>query len=113
MPITLAKGVELKVDGNSVTVKGPKGSLSLDLQPRITVEQGPEGVQISAASADRIGCGAWLPMCIVRCRLPSSQSAMQPRVSIGRCVMRCWMNVVPTTRYASATRRATSPASKR
>ncbi|MGB5621632.1 MAG: 50S ribosomal protein L6 [Gammaproteobacteria bacterium] len=52
-PITLAKGVELKVDGNSVTVKGPKGSLSLDLQPRIAVEQGPEGVQISAASADR------------------------------------------------------------
>lgn len=51
--ITLPKGVELKVDGNSVTVKGPKGSLSLDLQPNIGIEQDEQGVQIAGSSADR------------------------------------------------------------
>ncbi len=52
-PIELPKGVELKVDGSSLTVKGPKGALSMDLHPQIGVEQGEEGVQVSVKSGDR------------------------------------------------------------
>ncbi len=51
--IPVPKGVEFKVDGNTVTVKGPKGSLSLDLQPGIGIEQDEQGVQIAGGSADR------------------------------------------------------------
>lgn len=36
-PIPLPKGVEVKKDGNAVTVKGPKGSLSTPLVPGIEV----------------------------------------------------------------------------
>jgi large subunit ribosomal protein L6 len=36
-PITLAKGVEVKVDGQSVSVKGGKGALSLELHPTVQV----------------------------------------------------------------------------
>jgi len=36
-PIPLPKGVEVKKDGNSVTVKGPKGSLTTPLVPGIAV----------------------------------------------------------------------------
>lgn len=38
-PITVPAGVEVKVDGNHITVKGPKGQLERDIAPSITVEQ--------------------------------------------------------------------------
>jgi len=37
-PIALPAGVEVKVDGNVVTVKGPKGELSQEISELITVE---------------------------------------------------------------------------
>ena len=43
-PITVPAGVEIKVaDDNTVTVKGPKGTLSQKIVPQISVELG-EGV---------------------------------------------------------------------
>ncbi|MBI2177975.1 MAG: 50S ribosomal protein L6 [Candidatus Tectomicrobia bacterium] len=37
MPIPLPKGVEAKVDGLAVTVKGPKGTLNRQVHPRMKV----------------------------------------------------------------------------
>ena len=39
MPITLPKGVEVRIDGNTVTVKGPKGELARDILPEIEIKQ--------------------------------------------------------------------------
>jgi len=39
VPIAVPKGVEVRIDGPHVVVKGPKGELSRDLVPEITVEQ--------------------------------------------------------------------------
>jgi len=39
MPITLPKGVEVRVEGARVTVKGPKGELTREVSGEITVEQ--------------------------------------------------------------------------
>lgn len=36
-PIPLPKGVEIKTEGNSIQVKGPKGTLTMDIMPLITV----------------------------------------------------------------------------
>lgn len=36
-PITIPAGVDVKIDGNAVTVKGPNGTLSMDAHPNITV----------------------------------------------------------------------------
>jgi|SRR5579875_98553 len=38
-PIPLAPGVKVEIAGNRVTVSGPKGTLSRELPPEITVEQ--------------------------------------------------------------------------
>ena len=38
-PIALAKGVTVTVDGNNVTVKGPKGTLARELPADIAIEQ--------------------------------------------------------------------------
>lgn len=36
-PIPLPKGVEIKTEGNNIQVKGPKGTLTMDIMPLITV----------------------------------------------------------------------------
>lgn len=36
-PITLAKGVDVKIDGQHVTVKGGKGTMELDVHPTVSV----------------------------------------------------------------------------
>ena len=37
-PITVPAGVEIKVDGKNISVKGPKGTLTLDFHPNIDVK---------------------------------------------------------------------------
>ena len=37
MPVDMPKGVEAKVDGQRLSVKGPKGSLELDVHPEMSV----------------------------------------------------------------------------
>lgn len=44
MPITVPSGVEVKIDGNTVTVKGKKGELTRTFQPCIDIKQ--EGDEI-------------------------------------------------------------------
>lgn len=39
VPIAIPKGVEIKIDGNRVTVKGPKGQLEREVHADITVKQ--------------------------------------------------------------------------
>lgn len=39
LPITVPAGVEVNIDGNTVTVKGPKGELTRTFQSIITVKQ--------------------------------------------------------------------------
>ena len=38
VPITVPAGVEVKIEGSNVHVKGPKGELSLNVDPRMTVK---------------------------------------------------------------------------
>ena len=37
-PITVGKGVELKIDGQDVTVKGSKGTMTLSVHPTVSVK---------------------------------------------------------------------------
>lgn len=37
-PVAIPAGVEVKLDGNHISVKGPKGELALDFNPEISVE---------------------------------------------------------------------------
>ena len=51
-PIAIPKGVEIKLVGNTVTVKGPKGNLSLDIMKGINVQV--EDKQILVENDDAI-----------------------------------------------------------
>ena len=47
MPILVPPGVEVRVDGSHVAVKGPKGELSRDLNPEMKIEQSDGQVVVS------------------------------------------------------------------
>jgi large subunit ribosomal protein L6 len=49
-PIALPKGVELRIEPTRVTVKGPKGELSQDINPDIKVEQADGQVTVTRPS---------------------------------------------------------------
>jgi large subunit ribosomal protein L6 len=49
-PIQLPKGVEVKLDGNEVTVKGGKGSLGFSLSEGIEIKQEEEALVLSYAN---------------------------------------------------------------
>lgn len=46
-PIAIPAGVEVKVDGNSVTVKGPKGTLTQEFNPNMEIKV--EGNEVTVA----------------------------------------------------------------
>jgi large subunit ribosomal protein L6 len=56
-PITLPKGVEIKVADNGIAVKGPKGSLSVHALPgaSVSVENGVVNVQVAEGAEDKFG----------------------------------------------------------
>ena len=49
-PITIPAGVEVKIDGSVVTVKGPKGTLTQKFHPNMTITQ--EGNEILVTRPD-------------------------------------------------------------
>jgi large subunit ribosomal protein L6 len=52
-PVELPKGVEFKQDGNVVTVKGGKGSLSLELNGEVQLSQEENTLLVAARSGSR------------------------------------------------------------
>ena len=49
-PIAIPAGVTVTVDGNHVTVKGPKGTLERDVNPEVTVKVDGDLVKVEVAS---------------------------------------------------------------
>ena len=52
-PITLPKGVEVKIEGAEVMVKGAKGSLRFDVLPEITVEMKDSEIHVSRVNDEK------------------------------------------------------------
>jgi large subunit ribosomal protein L6 len=55
-PVPVAKGVDVKINGQNVTVKGGKGSMSLDVHADVVVEQ--DGAELKVKPAGDNGA-AW------------------------------------------------------
>ncbi len=52
-PIELPKGVDVKIDGQTVTVKGPKGELKRTFHPRLSIARQDGRVTVARASDER------------------------------------------------------------
>jgi large subunit ribosomal protein L6 len=53
VPVELPQGVEFKQEGNVVTIKGSKGSLSLELNPEVELSQVEGGLKATPRSGSR------------------------------------------------------------
>jgi large subunit ribosomal protein L6 len=53
LPITVPSGVDVTIDGRTVTVKGPKGALSHTVVEPITVERGDDGTIVVRPDDER------------------------------------------------------------
>ena len=52
-PIAIPAGVTVQVKGNTVTVKGPKGELSQEVNPAITVKEENGHIELSRPNDER------------------------------------------------------------
>lgn len=52
-PIKIPAGVDVKLDGSKITVKGPKGSLTRDLSPELSVEINDGVLTVLRSSDDK------------------------------------------------------------
>lgn len=52
-PVTVPAGVEVIIDGNAVTVKGPKGELAREFSPMMTIVQEGEEIIVSRPNDSR------------------------------------------------------------
>jgi large subunit ribosomal protein L6 len=54
LPVTIPSGVDVAIDGSTVTVKGPKGQLALDVVEPISVATGQDGtIEVSRPNDER------------------------------------------------------------
>ena len=52
-PITIPAGVEVKIDGQHISVKGPKGTLERDVNPEITMKLDGDTLTLARSGEDR------------------------------------------------------------
>ena len=53
-PIEIPAGVDVQLDGTLITVKGPKGTLSRNLHPNITVEKDGSVINVTRPNDDKV-----------------------------------------------------------
>ena len=58
-PIEIPEGVEIKIDGRKVTVKGPKGELSREVRPEVKIEVDKKQIIVSLLSDSKQASAFW------------------------------------------------------
>lgn len=58
-PVTIPSGVEVKVDGQTVTAKGKNGELSVTLVDEVTVKQTDNGIEIAPLNQTKRARSMW------------------------------------------------------
>ena len=58
-PVAPVSGVAVTINGRTVTAKGPKGELSIELMDIVNVENGDEGIVVTPANDTRDARAAW------------------------------------------------------
>jgi large subunit ribosomal protein L6 len=58
-PVAPVSGVTVTINGRTVSAKGPKGELSLQLMDEVEVEQNDEGLVVAPANDTREARAAW------------------------------------------------------
>ena len=58
-PVAPVSGVTVTINGRTVSAKGPKGELSIELMDAVNAEQGDDGISITPANDTKFARAAW------------------------------------------------------
>ena len=58
-PVPLPQGAEATIDGNTISVKGPKGNRSFTFTDQVTVEKGDDGIKVSPVDNSKKARQQW------------------------------------------------------
>ncbi|HEY4995690.1 MAG TPA: 50S ribosomal protein L6 [Aestuariivirga sp.] len=58
-PVTVPAGVTANVNGQTVSVKGPKGELKTVLNDQVTVAMGAEGIKVDPINQTKLARSSW------------------------------------------------------
>jgi large subunit ribosomal protein L6 len=58
-PVAPVSGVTVTINGRTVSAKGPKGELSIELMDVVNAEQGDDGISITPANDTKFARAAW------------------------------------------------------
>ncbi|MDE3027077.1 MAG: 50S ribosomal protein L6 [Paracoccaceae bacterium] len=58
-PVTVPAGVTANVNGQTVSVKGPKGELKTTLNDQVTVAMGAEGIKVDPINQTKLARSSW------------------------------------------------------
>jgi large subunit ribosomal protein L6 len=58
-PVALPNGVSATIDGQTVSVKGPKGELAVTIVKECSVEMGADGIQVTPRGQDKRSRSMW------------------------------------------------------
>ncbi|MFH1035028.1 MAG: 50S ribosomal protein L6 [Pseudomonadota bacterium] len=59
LPVNLPAGVEAKVDGQRVEIKGPKGALAREFHPMVQIEQQEGALRVTPREQNQQGKALW------------------------------------------------------
>jgi len=59
LPIPVASGVEVRLNGRELTLKGPKGELNLTAVSDVTLSQGDEGIEVQPMDESKRSRAMW------------------------------------------------------
>jgi len=59
LPVAVASGVEVRLDGKQLTLKGPKGELSLTAVEDVTLSKGDDGIEVKPANDGKRARAMW------------------------------------------------------
>ncbi len=58
-PIEIPETVQVQIDGRNVLVKGPKGELSREFRPEVSIEQRDSNLIVNSLSDSKLGKSLW------------------------------------------------------
>jgi large subunit ribosomal protein L6 len=59
LPVDIPKGVEVKISGQDVQVKGPKGSLARTFHPLVEIAQEDASIRVKPREESQVARGLW------------------------------------------------------
>jgi len=104
-PVAVPKGVTATINGQTVSVKGPKGELTFNFTEHVTVELGEGGVNVAPRDDSKPSRAAWgMSRTMIANLMKGVTDGFSPRSRARTCSWRSATATTWSTRFRPASR---------